>query len=76
MPALWGPSTCNAGEGGGARAPVHPSGCATEADAADLDIDRFCYEWYRRALNGSNNGKDRVQRQNQNFSFQWPNAQP
>ena len=46
-----------------------------EADAADLDIDRFCYEWYRRALTGPNNGKKqrqnfwRVQRQKSKLRF-------
>ena len=34
-----------------------------KADAADLDIDRFCYEGYRRAPNEPNNGKNRAQLQ-------------
>ena len=28
-----------------------------KADAADLDINRFHYEWYQWASNGPNNGK-------------------
>ena len=40
-----------------------------KADAADLDIDRFCYEWYRWASNGPNNGKKRVRRQKPKLLF-------
>ena len=40
-----------------------------KADAADLDIDRFHYEWYRWASNGPNNGKNRLHCQKSKLRF-------
>ena len=44
--------------GGAESAPLQRARVTHEnfkADAADLDIHRFCYEWYRWAPNGPNN---------------------